>query len=122
MLNRRKIRSGCLPVSAPVLNDAPHCDAPNKSSILAAVFDSEVSLNHQPDERIGIVAEIVVGIINWAAMEQIRTAAVLRRATRHDRPRQAGMHPGVPMLDLVASIGARPGQDGPADCESEHND
>jgi hypothetical protein len=68
-------------VSAPVSNDAPHCDASNKSSILAAVFDSEVPLNHQPDERIGIVAEIVVGIVNRAAMEQIRAAAVLRRAT-----------------------------------------
>jgi hypothetical protein len=105
-------------VAAPVLNNAPHCDAPNKSSILAAVFDSEVPLNHQPDERIGIVAEIVVGIVNRATMEQIRTAAVLRRATRHNRPRHAGM----PMVYLVASIGARSEQDGRDDGEGEHND
>jgi hypothetical protein len=89
-----------------------------QSSILAAVFDSEVPLNHQPDERIGIVAEIIVGIVNRAAMEQICTAAILHRATRHNRPR----HAGVPMLYLVASIGARPRQDGPAERESEHND
>jgi len=78
-----------------------------QSSIFAAVFDSEVPLNHQPDERIGIVAEIIVGILNRAAMEQICTAAILHRATLHNRPR----HPGVRMLYLVASIGARPGQD-----------
>jgi hypothetical protein len=83
-------------------NNAPHCDAPNKSSILAAVFDSEIPLNHQPDERIGIVAKIVVGIVDRAAMEQIRTAAVLHRVTRHNCPR----HASVPMLYLVASIGA----------------
>jgi len=48
-------------------------------------------------------------------MEQIRTAAVLHRATRHNHPRHYGVHPGMPMLYLVASIGARPGQDGQAE-------
>jgi hypothetical protein len=51
-------------------------------------------------------------------MEQIRTAAVLHRATCHNRPR----HPDMPMLYLVASIGARSQQDRQDDGEGEHND
>ena len=88
-----------------------------KILLLTAVLDAEIALNHQPDEWIGIVAEIVIGIVNRAAMEKIRATAVLRR-TRHNRP----WHAGVRMLDLVAGIGARRRHDGQDGGKGKHED
>jgi hypothetical protein len=61
-----------------------------KTSLLAAVLDPKIALNHQPNERIGIVAKIIVRIVNRAALEKIRATAVLCRA-RHNGRRRAGM-------------------------------
>ena len=61
-----------------------------KILLLTVVLDAEIALNHQPDEWIGIVAEIIICIVKRATMEKIRATAVLRRA-RHNGRRRAGM-------------------------------
>jgi len=43
----------------------------DRCSVLATVVDAEIALNLEADVRVGVVAEVIIAIIDWASWDKV---------------------------------------------------